>query len=439
MKKGGQHIDKEDFKRYLNDEMSEQERNAFERLLEKNPFEADAIEGVQTIGKKAFFNDLERMKSNFRKNKSKLLWGRVAAVAFLVIVTAVVFYQLDNVRKETTVVQHVQEDTVQFEKIQPKEEEQPIEPELEIARSEKEEAELILEFNDAEVEVDGVEIESQLSLPDENEDQVHIANANLEFIDDESEVRELDEVKPVVQEPIYEAKSIRGISSTKKGKGYTNVPRELLDLLQKNHSLQVVKGTVVNELDSSPLPGVIIRSKELESYGTLTDADGRFSLVAVKDTIDTFTADFVGMKNVEFTSSGSNMVIFMKPENSSLSELVVTGYGAKKSDTSMLKAMYARADRKAIPQIGFASYQNYLDERSTYSEVEIASKKIVKVQFMVDSIGTIKDIIGLNNPDSLLLEKAKKIILEGPKWNPEIRESVPVNSEVKLRIKFHKK
>ena len=39
----------EDFIRYSQDQMSDEERNAFERSLQRDPFDAEAMEGLSSI------------------------------------------------------------------------------------------------------------------------------------------------------------------------------------------------------------------------------------------------------------------------------------------------------------------------------------------------------------------------------------------------------
>jgi hypothetical protein len=50
----------------------------------------------------------------------------------------------------------------------------------------------------------------------------------------------------------------------------------------------------------------------------------------------------------------------------------------------------------------------------------------------------ISDFANKNDADSFLFAKAKEIILNGPKWSPEIKNGKRLDSSVKLKIVFRK-
>ncbi|MEN8118078.1 MAG: hypothetical protein ABFS16_13930, partial [Bacteroidota bacterium] len=56
------HISEEDFRRYLKNEMTENERNTFEKELQKNPFEAEALEGFEAVPSANIKNNLAELK-----------------------------------------------------------------------------------------------------------------------------------------------------------------------------------------------------------------------------------------------------------------------------------------------------------------------------------------------------------------------------------------
>ena len=432
MTKGKSHISKNDIHKYLNDEMSEKERNAFERLLEKNPFEAEAIEGIQLIGEKAFYDDLEELKDKFKPGKKRrLIWYRVAAVALLLIISSTVFYQLNKVQKDSQIVQHFKADTLQEEIVPKSEMEQVDELELEVDSEELSVTEEII------VEEDAVVLEKENPKVKELDEIYSIVESDQEEDESKIDIAELAKKEPVIlSQPESRQVIIRGASQNDVRIRAAKILDESLGLVKKDSTLKFVRGVVINKDDKQPIPGASIFIRGTDS-GTITNMDGEFLLKTIKDTSDLFVASFVGMESVEFAPSDSKLVIEMQPDELALSEVVAVGYGAQKSASST-KGVDSVINKKAMPQIGFAAYQDYLDEQSIISDTLNVKKDVVRVQISVNKSGLINDIVGLNNPDSILFENVRKIILEGPKWNPEIKDNVPVDSGVKLRIKFRK-
>jgi len=60
-------IDPEDLFRYLSDGLSEEERYALEREIQKDPFIEEALEGLSTLGPKQARKDLSRLRSRINK------------------------------------------------------------------------------------------------------------------------------------------------------------------------------------------------------------------------------------------------------------------------------------------------------------------------------------------------------------------------------------
>src|SRR5690242_15758858 len=87
---------------------------------------------------------------------------------------------------------------------------------------------------------------------------------------------------------------------------------------------QVVKGKVTSATEPNGLPGVnvVVRGT---SVGTITDANGEYSLEAPVGSIIAFS--FVGYVTQEFTFNGQTAVnITLAEESTELTEVIVTGY-----------------------------------------------------------------------------------------------------------------
>ena len=89
-----------------------------------------------------------------------------------------------------------------------------------------------------------------------------------------------------------------------------------------------IKGKVTGINDADPLPGVSVVIKGTQR-GTTTNADGSFQ-IEVTDRSTVLVFSFVGYKSVEETvGSKSEISVRLSPENKSLDELVVVGYGTQ--------------------------------------------------------------------------------------------------------------
>jgi len=111
-----------------------------------------------------------------------------------------------------------------------------------------------------------------------------------------------------------------------------------------------VTGRVLDDT-ASPLPGVsvVIRGT---SIGTATDTDGRFSL-NVPDENAVLVFSFIGFTQQEITvGTQTQLDVTLMPDVTSLSEVVVVGYGeVKKSDLTGAVASVKSDDLNAMPNI----------------------------------------------------------------------------------------
>ncbi|MDO5570224.1 MAG: TonB-dependent receptor [Bacteroidales bacterium] len=90
-----------------------------------------------------------------------------------------------------------------------------------------------------------------------------------------------------------------------------------------------VKGQVVDASNGDPLIGVSIMLESNPTQGTTTDIDGNFSITVPSNESLVFT--YVGYKkNVVKVNGKTQISIKMEPDNETLDEVVVVGYGTQK-------------------------------------------------------------------------------------------------------------
>lgn len=101
-------------------------------------------------------------------------------------------------------------------------------------------------------------------------------------------------------------------------------------------------------------------------------------------------------------------------------------------------AVKEMADSKTLPNGGFDNFNTYLDSIALLPENYDKKKAVVKIEFKIDSQGVISDFRNKNDADTLLFAKTKEIIINGPKWSPEIKNGKRLDSRVKLKVVFRK-
>ena len=92
----------------------------------------------------------------------------------------------------------------------------------------------------------------------------------------------------------------------------------------------VITGTVRDEA-GNPLPGVSVIVKGTTT-GSITDAQGKYSINAPDNAILVFT--YIGYTKIELPVEGKTLLnIQLTPDQTSLNELIVVGYGTQKKET----------------------------------------------------------------------------------------------------------
>src|SRR6056297_780324 len=88
-----------DFFDYLSGKLSGKERNAFERRLQKDPFEAEAAEGFAKVSQDEAEQDLERVVGRIRnriRRKRRIVWYSAAAAVASLMIVATIFFNVDD-------------------------------------------------------------------------------------------------------------------------------------------------------------------------------------------------------------------------------------------------------------------------------------------------------------------------------------------------------
>lgn len=438
MPKSRNHISEEEFQRYLKNQMTETERNAFERELQKHPFEDDALSGFQQISPDELSNDLNELKSRISRKKpvrNYRIW--VAAATFLLLIsTGILWFQL----KDNNPLPKLTETKT----IEKQENARTLETEISNEKSGLNEdstiqaLEMIDNYADVQTEAkaepptrkiltpkkSGMETETvpllQQSKGKSNTDAASQENMQLR---NEREIM------------------IRGVSDQAAGKdAKAAMPSSTTDDHIATNAIEV-KGKVISLSDNQPLPGAVIQQKGTTN-GTIADKNGNFALKMNNESENAVVVSFVGMDTQEFQpTSDSVKIIGLESSQLALEEIVVAEKvpDRKKQTAGYVTAAKPILDSPAQPIGGMDKFQLYLEKMAVLEENYSSRKVGVKVKIKFNSDGEITGIENLNNADADIFERTVKIIQDGPEWTPEFKNGVNIESERELKIIFRKK
>jgi TonB family protein len=332
--------------RYLKDQLSNKERYDFERELEREPFLAEAFEGLSEHDPLSIERDLKNMDvvGGKRKAGKRLLLPLSIAAGFALIILAVFWI----VNSENDRKQPIAEDVTVKETI-------PV--------------------------IDSISKEVDSVLADTSETKFFIAEAEMA-------AKEIVKAQPVVDKPVVDKKK-KTIGPTK-----------------------VVEQDAIEKMDAS---------------------------VAVKPQSTTISAQLQGIMAVKAAGD-------FEPDadsvEESLQEAVMsnTEAGATPSSVESKKVeLNKRPGVNASPEPlgGNALFREYLSENLKYpSEAESAGRETVRLTFKITELGEPFGFEIIRSPGKAFSEEAIRVIKEGPKWSPEVKDGIPVEGEVSLRIVF---
>ncbi|MEE4116443.1 MAG: carboxypeptidase-like regulatory domain-containing protein [Marinilabiliaceae bacterium] len=443
--------------KYLSGEMSPEERNSFEREMQKDPFLADAVEGLSAITPAEAESDLAALKGRIysKDRRNRFLFYRVAAVALLLIgVSSIILLrQLSqpDLLSESLIIPGPEagyqiesiapvEDVTEEESINQtgglKQEEKiilPAEQERSVAAPEKkaesEERNVFI--------VDEAEVFEDISI-----DSMVAGKLKVAVLDTKANVDVKTEA--IVSETLEDR--VAGVQAERKIMLRETARPEAGDTSRKPlQKSGIIKGRTIAYDDSMPLPGVAISIKGTEK-GVTSDIDGNFVLEA--DSGDVLVANFIGMKSKEVVVERNKLNdIILEPDMMALEEVVVVAYSeAKKRTVSETGAVSEISlDEQGISSVhpgpvgGMPKYRAYINDNISFPEDwKESGREVVRIRFTVQLNGELTDFEIVRSPDSLFSREAIRLIKEGPGWTPAMNNNAPVIEKTGLRIVFRR-
>jgi hypothetical protein len=450
--------DAEDFLRYSGNEMSAEERNIFEKDLQKDAFDAEAMEGLSSVTPdeaREDLTDLNQRLSERIRHKNRFIFYRIAAAVVAIIIIGSLILMItktglfpDQVALTESGKQKSSEAMPEAEIIKHPGIKKPALGE-EVTRTDistdiysddqsittKQHTELVPESVET-----GVSFEMQ-EPEGITETAVTAGQKETEMTEELREIIGKEETAQMVtmDETIkvnYSEEPAPPLSSRKArsaGKG---------DMLSGKPATSLVRGVVVSSEDNLPIPGAVVTVKGT-SAGTVTDREGNFEIALRNDTLNTLVADFIGMESKEIKlTDEENINITLEPSESSLDEVVVVGYGIQKKRNisgaiSTIKLDDDANYQSASPVTGYDQFREYIKNNLQYPPGHTTgTREVVVLSFIVDKDRRPSDIFVLKSPGKKFSEEAIRLLKNGPDWFSAKREGVGIEEETRIRIVF---
>lgn len=433
-----------DITRYLNNEMSSAERHAFEKRVLEDPFLAEALEGAELLSSDEFVQDIESVHTKIKqaqfeqdgeleplrvekstphkKEKSPGLGKWVIRIAAGVILLLTSLYLLQQIKFLPE-----QSDQLALEQTQPAasgesspdsifdsqdlnlENQQPVNEKTERAAELSKPAPQIL-LEDAELE--------QVAKDDKQAEQQVPITPQETTKSEQTRVNEFDKTRePLAQSVIAETAEKKQAASRAAA--------------SSSISTTTIRGKVTDVQNGSPIPGVNVIIKGT-AIGSVTDANGEYQ-INYSITNPTLVFSFIGFENKEAkVENGNELNVQLDTDATSLSEIVVVGYGAESI------APIAPTFELAYPLPDNRNFRQYLEKNMIYPADAKANKTEgrVTVDFYVEPDGSLTDFMVVRGIGSGCDEELIRLIQSGPKWVATKKDGIPIRDKVRVRFKF---
>ena len=444
-----------DIERYLSGKMSPAERHDLEKRALQDPFLADALEGAELTSSREFSLDVAELNHAIAgAGKNRWVWPlRIAAsVIGIAIIGSVIFLSINKTdsmqlasreqKSENKPSVITQSDSIQQRNTQVRGEQAiaQTKPEEKKTISKQEKNKPLLTLNDQNQSVasgSGVQnkftvtSDSDVSPPDSISTGMLLASSIHRDTITRAEIAVLAELEETIADEV--------VTAAPSPQPVTQKLKKELEMARKNSPVsgayitsenKTITGQVRDQ-NGEPMPGVNINVKG-STQGVVTNAEGKYSIV-LSDPNTILTYSFIGFVSQEMKMDKAEDYadVQLMEDATQLSEVVVTGYGEKRTDSEPII-------RLAEPVGGRKAYNKYLEEGKIYPQQALESKiegKVV-IEFTVSAIGTLSDFRVIKKLGFGCDEEVIRLVREGAAWRPSYIDNEPAESLVRIKTRF---
>ena len=451
-----EHRSANEYLQYLKRELSNRERHAFEKGLEADPFEQEAMEGLEPLDSEQAEQDMLYLHNRLRRRLSRrrrVAFYSVAATMASLLIVGTVFLKIHDFNPGSDEKQVYPEES--FDTSTPQEA-QPVPPaqkETDISEPISPTPERTVPMPQAAPMKEGEPAKDAPKGRSKGDPEIKVVDLKDEEPDETEAYDFVMAEEPMAEEPIthmeaepmarageYKAAPTTQKSGKRKkslAQPVAQSPQEISNVVANDREVEQmltgkVTGIVISAEDQEPIPGAIVENRALSS-GVFTDWDGQFDIPVQEDTPTTLVASFIGMETQEYqVSDGAHVELIMLPDATTLDEVVVVGYLAQEEKKGMDYSV-------PEPAIGYKNYKQYVEQNIEFpQENEDLKRAIVVLKFKVTRTGEIKEVVALKSPGEAFTREAARLLMEGPSWNPASTDKGTKDESVRMRIVFKK-
>jgi hypothetical protein len=425
----------DDFLGYTGNQMSEQERNTFERELEKDPFAAEALEGFEGIKSDEAYDDLEDLRQRLyrrltirRRVRINRITAAVAAVLVALASLLTVYHDRLGIFPSNVSLTEPEDsrDIITYPGpdegiIEEAGQEKAGKPEGQAGERTPEAASPEPGAAAGAGETEGPEKDELSDISYQLDEEQAAEESGVEAL---TRAQRMEEVTPpaVMKRSGIAAEKVGGVA----GSG------------------NVLSGVVISAEDSQPLPYVLISVKGT-AYSTFTDLQGNFEIPAAEGGGITLVSDFIGMEVQEVTPEDqSGIRITMEPSRKASERVLIEGLGEKSrmsmvETTKAASALEAEAPaeiRSAEPIDGKRRFREYVEDNMVFPDNTSLIRAVVILSFVVDPDGRPGQISVLKSPEETFSKEAIRLLIQGPDWVPGQKNGVYFEEETRIRMVF---
>ncbi len=383
---------------YLRDRLSGRDRNAMERQFQRDPFEADAVEGLSMLGEEEIAEDLarirERIQNRIRRKRRIAFYSAAAAIASLLIV-GTIFINIEpgaDQRARSDRMARKAAESPAREPASGQSAESPVTPAGKAEQQETEESHQTATAQPGE-EAAGVTAEEETTgMREERGDEpAGQPSGAIEF-----------------DEETYDL-------STTQQPGVTGVRDAAGDL-----------ETTGEEPGPGREPETTTRKKASPPQESLTTREE-----TARD--EEIPAGEVVEKYYSQTHSASRTSARATPPAGKRIE----GTVVSAEDVATVESEKGESDyRYPTPGLGMPDYREYLAEEMEFPGDARTDRAVVVLKFIVDRQGRPVQIEVVRSPGEPFSQEAIRLVEEGPDWIPASRDGEYSETPVRLRMVF---
>lgn len=456
-----------------------------EKLMLNSDFDAEAMEGFEETGISTLRGDMsalrKRLDQEVKPKQNIMLWFKIAASVALLAITTIILFNTEFFKSEQQLAKsEAKEESIPDSKTsegeaepQPESESQPVEDSLiALNKEEKEPEESKADTpskvtGDKPIEQPAVDMASEPLAEAKEEQTLGLAKADgdvevaekvdaMAYEELETETPEEGVMDEVPASDIEDLQGkVAGVQVTENARAMSKAKKAETKKVEAESRMalrsaspeeiisQSIKGQITSSEDGTGLPGVNVIVKGTTT-GTITDFEGNYTLDLPQGIDPTLVVSFIGLSPKEVDASGKSVVnIELEPDVAQLSEVVVTAMDVEREKRSLPYSMQTiemdkdkddRADIvPASPEGGKSSFKDYLQANA--KPVNGQEGRVV-VEFEVTTSGDLINFRVVKGQGEALNNEAIRLIKEGPKWSPALRNGTPDRDKVRVKVKF---